>query len=248
MAKLKLKAITDGKDKNRYCGPSAISAVTDLTTGEAARLIRKQTGKPCVMGTYTSEVRHALGACGIEMRHVIMGVGHFVKNFQKRNRAYHQPTLAGWLRESKKDRTPGRVYLISAGHHWQLVSGRRYTCGRIRDIVSIKDKRVKRRARVEVVYELISDNVTKPVIDVSKPEDLDASDRAKARRIEKKIGAEIDLEYWREYKDMCVYPPASILDKDDPYDGDHIADTWGEALQMLQDYEKIVGQAMKTTG
>ena len=87
---------------------------------------------------------------------------------------------------------------------------------------------------------MISDNVTKPVIDVSKPKDLDASDRAKARRIEKKIGAEIDLQYWREYKDMCVYPPASILDKDDPYDGDHLAYTWGEALQMLQDYEKIV--------
>ena len=56
-----------------------------------------------------------------------------------------------------------------AGCHWQLVSGRRYTCGRIREIVSIRDKRVKRRARVAEVYELISDNVTKPSFDVSKP-------------------------------------------------------------------------------
>lgn len=228
---LKLRQIKDGKDKNRYCGPAVISAVTKLTTGEAARLIRKQTGKPCVRGTSTSDVRYALEACGIEM----WSAGY---------RTYHNPTLAAWLRESKKDRTPGRVYLISAGHHWQLVSGRRYTCGLIREIVSIKDKRVKRRARVAEVYELTSDNVTKPEIDVSKPKDLDASDRAKARRIEEKIGAEIDLQHWREYPaqgvDIFVYPPASILDKDDPYDGDHLADTWGEALQMLQDYEKIV--------
>lgn len=154
--KLKLRPIEDSKDENRYCGPSVISAVTKLTTGEAARLIRKQTGKPCVRGTYTSEVRHALEACGIKM----WSAGY---------RTRHKPTLAGWLRESKEDRTPGRVFLISAGHHWQLVSGRRYVCGRIREIVSIKDKRVKRRARVREVYELISDNVTKPVIDVSKP-------------------------------------------------------------------------------
>ena len=38
MAKIQLKAITDGKDKNRYCGPSVISALTDLTTGEARTL------------------------------------------------------------------------------------------------------------------------------------------------------------------------------------------------------------------
>ena len=69
---------------------------------------------------------------------------------------------------SKIDRTEGRVFLIAAGHHWQLVSGRRYTCGRIREIVSIKDKQVKRRARVAEVYELTSNNVIRPKdIDVS---------------------------------------------------------------------------------
>ena len=160
MAKIKLKAITDGNDRNRYCGPSVISAVTDLTTGEAARLIRQQTGKPCVKGTYTSDVRHALEACGIQAT-------RWRRPGVRLNRT-SGPTLAGWLTMSKEERTPGRVFLISAGWHWQLVSGRRYTCGRIREIVSIKDKRVKRRARVDEVFELTSDNVTKPD-DVSKP-------------------------------------------------------------------------------
>ena len=159
--KLKLREIKDGKDKNRYCGPSVISALTDLTTGEAARLIRKQNGRKAIRGSYTHEVLDALRACNIQAR-------HWEKPGVRLNRKTG-PTLAGWLKMSKEDRTPGRVFLIAAGNHWQLVSGRRYTCGRIREIVSIKDKRVKRRARVAKVYELISDNVTNPDIDVSKP-------------------------------------------------------------------------------
>ena len=158
MAKIKLKAITDGKDKNRFCGPSVISALTDLTTGEAARLIRMQTGRKNIMGTHTSEVQRALRACNISMKS---------RYYPGLNRTTG-PTLAGWLKMSKTDRTPGRIFLIVAGWHWQLVSGRRYTCGRIREIVSIKDKRVKRRARVAEVYELTSANVAKPGLDVSK--------------------------------------------------------------------------------
>ena len=160
MAKIKLKAITDGNDRNRYCGPSVISAVTDLTTGEAARLIRQQTGRSRVTGANTSEVLRALGTCNIQAT-------RWRRPGVRLNRT-SGPTLAGWLTMSKEERTPGRVFLISAGWHWQLVSGRRYTCGRIREIVSIKDKRVKRRARVDEVFELTSDNVTKPD-DVSKP-------------------------------------------------------------------------------
>ena len=239
MAKLKLKAITDGKDKNRFCGPSVISALTGLTTGEAARLIRKQTGKTCVMGTHISEVLNALRACNITSWG--MKLSHAPS-----------PTLARWLKLSKADRTPGRIFLIIAGWHWQLVSGRRYTCGRIREIVSIKDKRVKRRARVEGVWELFSDKVTKPDIDVSKPKDPFSSARARARRIEKKIDAEIDNGEWTGNRDtgLFVYPPSSITDENDPYAGDHSAGDWHEALEMLKDYEKMVGHAGQpvTTG
>ena len=161
MAKLKLKTIVDGKDKNRYCGPSAISALTDLTTGQAARLIRKQHGRSSIRGSYTHEVLDALRACNIK-------ADRWRQEGVRLNRT-NGPTLAAWLRLTKKDRTPGRIFLLIAGWHWQLISGRRYTCGRIRDIVSIRDKRVKRRARVCEVWELTSDNVTKPDIDVSKP-------------------------------------------------------------------------------
>ena len=236
MTKLKLGAITDGKDKNRYCGPSVISAVTKLTTGEAARLIRKTSGLRKVTGTHTHELVRALQACNIRMEY---------RDYPGLNRTTG-PTLAAWLRMSKGDRTPGRVFLVSAGWHWQLVSGRRYTCGRIREIVSIKDKRVKRRARVSDVYELLSDNVTMPDIDVAKPKDPNASVRAKAHRIAKEIGAEIVTHGAHDaYKE--IYPPSSIEDEDDPYCREHMTYEWGEALEMLEDYKKIVDSRVNTS-
>ena len=219
--KLKLRAITDGNDKNRFCGPSVISAVTNLTTGEAARLIRKQTGRSNVMGTHTSEIRQALAACGIETRFY---------RFNSRN-----PTLAKWLRESKVDRTPGRLFLIVAGNHWQLVSGRRYTCGRIRDIVSIKDKRVKRRARVREGYELFSDNVTKHTFDVSRPKDPFASSRGKTQRLAKKLRVNVEIENVDGYRQIWVLPPPDMSDEEDPLEG-HVAYDWDEALELVQTY------------
>jgi hypothetical protein len=161
MSKLKLRAIKDGKDMNRYCGPSVVSALTDLTTGQAARLFRLMYGRTAIKGSSRREVLHALKECNIEYT-------RWTKPGVRLSRTYG-PTLARWLKLSKEDRTAGRVFLIVAGWHWQLVSGRRYTCGRIRDIVSIRDKRVKRRARVADVWELTSDNVTMPKMDVSKP-------------------------------------------------------------------------------
>ena len=191
MAKIKLLPIKDGRDKNRYCGPSVISALTKLTTGEAARLIRMQSpNRKSVKGTHSYEVRRALDACNIEMRR--FPYTPVVSNGKRR-----RPSLAAWLKQSKKSRTPGRVFLIAAGNHWQLVSGRRYTCGRIRDIVSIKDKRVKRRARVSEVYELTSENVTKPAIDVSKPKARSNPAYYHVRKIIKKY-PEFDLTYERE--------------------------------------------------
>ena len=248
MAKLKLTAISDGNDSNRYCGPSVISALTDLTTGEAARLIRKQHGRKTIKGAHTYEVLDALLACNITAtRWQEPGV---------RLSRTTGPTLAGWLKMSKADRTPGRVFLIAAGWHWQLVSGRRYTCGRIREIVSIKDKRVKRRARVAEVYELTSDNVTKPGIDVSKPKDPNASVRAKAQRIAKKIGAKIDVENYGDGYHYWAGPPEGLFEdgggavggpvghtkdgREDPYEGCRCCWCWEDVLGIMLDYQDML--------
>jgi hypothetical protein len=142
MAKLKIKPVNHGTTKadvNRYCGAAVVSAITGMTTGEAARLVRHLSGVRSVKGTSTRQIRDAFNACGIQFKS---------RSYGMRLNRTNGVTLAGWLKGSVKYRNAERVFLIVAGHHWQLVQGRRYVCGITKDIVSIKDKKVKRRARV----------------------------------------------------------------------------------------------------
>jgi hypothetical protein len=147
----------DPKDKNRFCGPSAISALTGMSSGEAARLIRATNRLKAVMGTHTGELIRALHKCGIEVtpRKVYL---RYYKNKKGEMVAQGEESIAAWLKRTVKDRTPGRVFLLAAGHHWQVISGRRYVCGLSGEIVSITDKKVKRRAKVTEVWECFAPN------------------------------------------------------------------------------------------
>ena len=156
MTNLRIKPVNHGsskRDKNRFCGPAVISAITGMTTGEAAAQLRRVTGRRMITGTGTTELMEVLSYSGIRMR----DVRHYWD--VKFNRT-DGVTLAGWLKVSQNERYKAcnqpvkPVFLIVAGWHWQLVQGRRYVCGLTGDIVSIRDKRVKRRARVAEVFEL----------------------------------------------------------------------------------------------
>ena len=148
MKNLNIKPVLHVKgDKNRYCGPSAISAITGMNTGEAARMIRHVSGRKSVKGSADWEVREVLERCGIRSVR---------ENFGLKLGRSKGPTLAAWLRHTKKERTAKRVFLIVAGWHYQLVQGRRIVCGILGEPTSVRDKRVKRRARVAEVFELHS--------------------------------------------------------------------------------------------
>jgi len=150
MTKLRIKPVNHGstkRERNNYCGPAVISAITGMTTGEAAAQLRRATGRRMITGTGTSEVRDVLHWNGIRMRDVR-------PTWDIKFNRTDGVTLAGWLKASVKNRNAESVFLVVAGWHWQLVQGRRYVCGLTENIVSIRDKRVKRRARVAEVYEL----------------------------------------------------------------------------------------------
>lgn len=239
MAKLKLGPVNHGTDKNRYCGPSVISAVTSLTTGEAARLIRMQSGKRSVKGTSTMEVKRALKACNIEMHHV-PSPGQ--TRFGRRDGI----TLAHWLRLTHGTRAD-RVFLVVAGWHWQLISGNRYVCGRIASlgIVSVKHEQVKRRARVAEVYELTSDHVTRPSIDVGKPKSKSNPIRYQCKKLVKQhpqfdfrieyenYSGEPDGGFWwvqmsDELEDLASEMEHELSDC-------HHCYSWDEILERLQE-------------
>ena len=188
---MKIKPVTHiSTDRNRYCGPAVISAVTGMNTGEAARLIRSVSGQRAVRGAHTTHVRRAMKLCGIQSIY---------------QRCTPKITLAAWLRESKTSRTTGRVFLVVAGHHFQLIEGRRYVCGRTRDIVSIKDKQVKRRARVEEVYELVADGKITIPDQARKPKQPANQYRSYIDKMKRKY--DFDVEYERWSQTYWVYMP-----------------------------------------
>ena len=237
---MKLRAPHHAKgDSNRYCGPSAISAVTPLTTGEAARLIRANRRRPTpVTGTTAYEVGQALQQIGIKMiQHGDLGIGTQV-----------QPTLAKWLELSRGIRTTGRVFLLCAGSHWQIVSGNRFVCGIAGAVVDFKHKAVKRRSWVTMVFELKQEA---PILKVpakakkppaAKRAPLNAEDIARLAFKRLAVLHNADLEY--SAGRSCVPIVWGLVDfeiDDDPYEGDHLPDSWQDALERLQTYVKIKG-------
>ena len=235
---LKIKPVNHGTtkaDRNNYCGPSVISAITGMTTGEASRLVRSLSGVKSVKGTSTRQVRDALRDCNIDMQRC---------SFNMVLSRSTGPTLAGWLKQTVKERTADRVFLIVAGWHWQLVQGRRYVCGIVGDVVSIKDKKIKRRARVAEVYELTmtaAKVVTPPA--AKKPKQTTNNFRGKAQRLAKKMGMEISIErtgygdnsYWIDYEGEDDYVDLGVIEGHCSYD-------WYEVLDKLQEIEEYQQQ------
>ena len=240
MANLKIKSVNQGPrgDRNRYCGPSAISCITGMTTGEAARLIRHVGGRKSVKGSYNWEVRRALEMCGIKSKPV-----SFDLNLHRRT----GPTLAGWLKATVKERTANRVFLIVAGWHYQLVQGRRIVCGILWDPTSIRGKRVKRRARVSHVWELTAEGKVTIPSEARKPKSGYNSDRSKAQRLAAQLGIKIEIESFYDHYDGRInqywigcyddkHPDGSDVDfsQDGIIDG-HCSYDWCEVSGKLEE-------------
>ena len=141
---MKIHTVTHGPRGNRFCGPAALSALTGKATTETAAMLRHVSGRRQITGTTTGEMADALD----QFNYGILRVYDDTRAVKERM------TLTGWLRLTQADRVAGRVYLVEAGNHWMVISGRRYVDSITEDIVSIKDKQVMRRARVRAAFEI----------------------------------------------------------------------------------------------
>ncbi len=57
----------------------------------------------------------------------------------------------------------------------------------------------------------------------------------------KKLAAQHTIEIERlEGGGMNVWPPSSIADDSDPFQGDHFANDWQDALAMVEEYARLV--------
>jgi hypothetical protein len=221
---IKINPVTHTKgDKNRYCGPSALSAVTKMNTGEAARLLRHVSGRTSIKGCYTYHLLSALKLCSVSSTRIRL--------------EGKRPTLAGWLKATVKQRTSDRVFLVVAGHHFQLIQGRRYVCGITGEVVSIKDPKVKRRARVSEVLELTAD--AKIIIpDAARKPKRDTSDRAmrrEAKKLAKLWGFWVDYDRQFNYWYVAMSDEAETLAHriGDALRDEHYCYSWGEIRSRM---------------
>lgn len=144
-----LNSVTHPKtDTSRtWCGPSAISAITGWSVDEAARWLWQRRGKKGtpkgVRGTYPSEVCACLGAAGFgTLRIRTRRLGHD-----------DRPTLAEWMRKRGPELRKATV-LLSVGHHWVVVRGRKFVDSHTLEPVSIR-KAPHRRSRVKYAFVVV---------------------------------------------------------------------------------------------
>lgn len=235
---------------NRYCGPAAISIVTGCDTDTAAKLIRAYNGNRPVCSTYTSHLHAVLRDFGYRIVTEKVEIGS---------------TLASWLRATHGERG-GKVYVVLAGDHFQIVSGNRYCCSLTGEIVGLKHDKVRRRSRVRQVVRIEADasglRAVKDVMDKHYPHDgyeakrkkSEASARAQARRIAKLWDIEIESEVFGwgsdRYTRLSVWGNALTMDSaeiEDPFAGDHYADDWQDALERVEEYAKLLEEHQKQT-
>lgn len=246
MAQLQIKPVNKAaKGHNRFCGPAALSIISGIDTAQAAYLLRSLGKRKSITGTSTGEVLRALQHLGYNAFSVAK-----VNPLKPKD----NPTLAGWLRATTKTRG-SKLYLIDAGHHWQVVQGRRYACGLTGSVVSIKDDKVRRRARVCGVWQ-IEHLRFKPSADdlarmLTPPAPKRSAAAAKARRLAQKHDIEIETEVFERgtpdaYTRIMVWGPNNWAmdnhEDHDPYAGDHYADDWEDALERVQQYVLLQGE------
>ena len=196
---MKLHELNRGKGDNKFCGPAAISFISGVSTTDAAALIRE-------VNPYIERVK------GVWPKDVLKVLGKLGFRATRRN-VIGKPTMKQWLRLSKEFRTAGRVFLVEAGHHYQIISGRKYACGRIGEIVGLSDKRIKNRSRVAEVWEIEANHdhkakttqAIKHVESHRSEQRADANQVQSARRRARKIAKEYDIDI-----EVDKYPGGSM--------------------------------------
>lgn len=230
---MKLHSVNhSGPRSNRYCGPSALSAITGLSTGDTAALLRKVSGKRSIKGTHTSHMRSALLQLGYSMHTWFDYDGLPAKG---------RPTLLQW---AKKRAPGGDVYLLSVGYHWALVQGRRYVCGMVGKTVSLKES-PKKRARVRAAWRIVREGNVKlsaVIPQVVRKVDTDRKPRTEAKALAAQYEIEIDDGDRATGGTFWVYPPARVDGRlfPDPRADEHYAYEWAEVLDMVKEYVEAI--------
>jgi hypothetical protein len=220
------------RGSNRFCGPAALSAITGRAVDEIVAGFHATYPGKRVKGTHAWELNRVLDLYGLRL-------------YGKSIAGGSRPTLAAWLRASKADRTPGRVFLLAAGNHWVVVSGRRMVCGKTKTVVSVRQY-PHRRARVTEVHEVIGSQIRgtpdaiKAHLKAKTVKARVSAKRSSAVGAAKRLAAAHGITVEREDDYWLVYPPEEVDEDADPYEGDHMHWEPADVLEAVQTYVKLL--------
>lgn len=212
---------------NKYCGPSAISALTGLPTNQCTAIIREVNDHGnAVRGFGPQPMLRTLYALGIGARQV----RDKADKTQKKN-------LRTWVKDHSKG---DDIYLVIAGNHWIIVNGKHAMCGWTKDLVYVDDHPFARKF-VTDVWKLARFKAVDPSTLVPAKSNANAAEAAAKRKAKR-----LAHEYWiyiDEIHESSIgpYPPDDkISEEDDPFEGDHYRSTWVEVLEMVEKYVEIL--------
>lgn len=136
---------------NRWCGPAAVAILTGRPSGDVARHMRRYTGRRQITTTSVREVSDALRCLGNLYLTEIRNYEDLPKLPSVDGFRAGRPTLAAVLR-GRTAIERRQTWLVSAGNHWCVVSGRRYACGLTNGRAVWIGEAPRRRARVRAAY------------------------------------------------------------------------------------------------
>lgn len=213
---------------NRYCGPSAISAIAGIGTKEAAAIIRIRSNKTAIRGTSATDMRMALDLLGVEMVQHVSGINP-------------RPTLRAWAASQARGKD---VFLVSAGKHWIIVQGRWSICGKTKGLVPVKDH-PNARSFVTHVHLLERLRKVDAAALVSVPKANENRREAACKRKTYVLAAQhgISIDQIGDGDVIWVDAPSFLPEDIDPYTGEHFCNYWAEALHRVQTYATLLSDS-----
>jgi hypothetical protein len=217
---------------NHYCGPAVISAVAGIGTKEAAALIRQRTGRARVTGTHWHELQGVLSALGYGMDGVRIPLNSAA--------AYKTVNMRTWGAAVAKGKA---VYLLHVGPkkggHWVLVQGRHAICSRTGNLVALDDH-PNARSFVQGARLITKVRTVDPAAVVPKKLASATPARRKAKLLAQANNIGLNRLNSRDPFPLEVWPYGGLADTaGDPYNGDHYAYSWAEALERVEKYAAI---------
>ena len=209
---------------SKYCGPTALSALTGMGTKEICRAIRKATGMGQVKGLHELHAVRFLRQFGMKVKPTPAG-----------------GSLAAWCSEWA---CSAAVHLVIPANHYVVINGKQIVCTQFRGQIADLAQSKYLRCRVKLAWEVGGTFDAQAFADYIRKDE----DNAKAmigggtpkRRLNKlaktwglDVEEDLDLAYvWVYWSDEII---DSVFDGRDPFEGEHCFDSYQSALEAVME-------------